>query len=408
MEKIAVSNTRNRLLYIGKVSPFPVLFLMNFILGLAMSFFAPYSSLFGLDEVGMSNLGFGVFMTIMSLGGVVISTYIGKISDQKESRKPLLILTTIAALIGYIGFAYSRNYYVLLLIGFFLLGTASAAMPQLWAYAREALKQSDVPVQETPYVMNIFRMFFALSWTFGPALAAWLLVLMGFKGLFLFVALGYALVLAVIFFLLKDVPREKTPSREQVVLSKFIFKPHIFANLFAMLLLTAAATINMLNMPQFVTKVLHGTEMDVGIIFSVPPIFEVPLMIVFGILATKLDNGLLIRAGFLIFSIYFLLILFVTEPWQIYPLQLLSAAQVAITAGIAVTYFQNFIPDEPGTATTLYMNTTQIGSTVSYLIFGITAELLDYSNVFIICLAFTTIGFLILLISSKQKATLKN
>lgn len=405
MEKIAVAGSKDRMLYIWKVAPFPILFLTNFILGLSMSFFAPYSSLFGIDEVGMSNIEFGIFMTVVSIGGVFISTYIGKLSDVRESRKRLLIITLVAALLGYGGFAYFRNYYALLLIGFFLLGTASAAIPQLWAYAREALKQSPVPDSETPYVMNIFRMFFALSWTFGPALAAWILVLTGFSGLFLFVALGYGLVIPIIFFLLKDVPREKTVKKEQIVLRKFIFQPHIFANLFAMLLLTAATTINMLNMPQFVTKILNGTEMDVGIIFSVPPIFEVPLMIAFGILATKWDNGLLIRIGFLISSVYFLLMLFVSEPWQIYPLQILNAAQVAITAGIAITYFQNFIPEEPGTATTLFMNTTQIGSTVSYLLFGIAAEVLNYNNVFIICFAFSTIGFFILLIYGKVKGS---
>lgn len=105
--------------------------------------------------------------------------------------------------------------------------------------------------------------------------------------------------------------------------------------------------------------------MDIGVIFSVPPIFEVPLMIMVGMLATKIDNGLLIKIGFLLACTYFLLFAFVTEIWQIYPLQILSAAQVSITAGIAISYFQDFIPDAPGTATTLYMNITQVGSTCS-------------------------------------------
>jgi SET family sugar efflux transporter-like MFS transporter len=399
---------KDRLLYVWKIPSFPILFLTNFIVGLSSSFFAPYSSLFGLDEVGMSNIGFGVFMTIMSLGGITISTYIGKRSDQKVSRKRLMILTSIAAVLGYFGFAYLRNYYLLAIVGFFLLGTASATTPQLWAYAREVLSKSNVPKHETPYVMNVFRAFFALAWTVGPALAAWVLLMLGFRGLFSFVALGYFLTLLAITFLLKDVPFTKVEKKKKVVLRKVIFQPYIFANIVAMLLLTASTSINMMNVPQFVTKVLHGTEMNVGIIFSVPPVFEVPFMLAFGVLATKLDNALLIKLGFLISFIYFSLIGFVTEPWQIYPLQILSAAQVSITAGIAVTYFQDFIPSEPGTATTLYMNTQQVGSILSFLLFGVLSQYLNYRSVFYVCVAFTGIALLILLISGKQQVKYEN
>jgi len=66
---------------------FPVLLLGNFVFGLAMSFFTPYASLFGIDEVGMSNIQFGFFMTIISVGAVLITTIIGKTSDRVSSRK---------------------------------------------------------------------------------------------------------------------------------------------------------------------------------------------------------------------------------------------------------------------------------------------------------------------------------
>lgn len=397
------ANIKNRLFYVWKLPSFPLLFIMNFIFGLSMSFFAPFSSLFGIDEVGMSNIEFGFFMTIMSIGGVLFSTYIGKLSDRNVSRKKLLMFTSLAAIIGYASLAYLRNYYVLSFVAFFLLGMSAATVPQLWAYAREALKQTDVPENETPYVMNVFRAFFALAWTVGPALASWVLISLGFKGLFLFVALGNFIALVAIRLYLKNTVPSITGGKKTVVLRKFIFIPHIFANIVAVLLLTTSISMNMLNMPQFVTKVLGGTEMHVGMVFSVPPIFEVPFMIIVGILAIKWDNALLIRIGFLITFIYFSLMLLVTEPWHIYPLQIFSAAQVSIISGIAVTYFQNFIPDEPGTATTLYMNTTQIGSTVGYLLFGFFSQYISYSNVFIICMVLTGIALIVLVSAGREK-----
>jgi MFS transporter, SET family, sugar efflux transporter len=397
------SSAKKRLLFIWSIPTFPVLFLINFILGLSMSFFIPFSSLFGLDEVGMTNTGFGIFMTILALGGVAISSYIAKLSDTTFSRKKLLIITAFTGIIGYSLFAFLRNYYALSLTAFFVLGTTAAALPQLWAYARDALRDANVPNEETPLIMNVFRMFFALSWTVGPALAAWLLLMLGFKGLFLFVAGGYLLTFLSIVFLLKEVPKHTESSPESLSVKKWLVKPHIFGNLAAALLLSAAASIHMLNVPQFVTKVLNGSEIDVGIIFSVPPIFEVPMMIAAGLLATKIDNGILVRIGFFIAFVYFLLFSLVTEPWQIYPLQILSAAQVSITAGIAISYFQDFIPEAPGTATTLYMNTTQIGSTVGYLLFGLLSEFISYGNLILIYAFSAGAGFVFLAVLGKMK-----
>lgn len=396
-------NLKEKALFVWRIPTFPVLFLINTILGFSTSFFIPFSSLFGIDEVGMSNAGFGVFMTVLALGGVVISSSIAKRSDTKLSRRKLLLITTLTGVIGYALFAFLRNYIALSLTAFFLLGASAAAVPQLWAYARDALKDSNIPAEQTPFIMNIFRMFFALAWTVGPALGAWLLILIDFQGLFLFVAAGYLLAFLTTWFLLKDVPKQQVVNKEALSVKSSLTKSHILANLAAALCLSAATSIHMLNVPQFVTKVLHGSEMDVGLIFSVPPVFEVPMMIGLGLLATRMDVSLLVKLGFITAFTYFLLFNFVTEPWQIYPLQILSAAQVSITGGIAISYFQDFMPEAPGTATTLYMNTTQIGSTVGYLLFGLISEVINYDHMIAVYTLFAGFACLCMVLYGKER-----
>ncbi|WP_409293767.1 sugar efflux transporter [Peribacillus sp. SCS-26] len=403
MKNRPISILLERVVFVWKIPSFPVLFLLNTIFGLAMSFFLPFSSIFGIDEAGMSNGAFGIFMTITAIGGVLISSFIAKKSDTNLSRKKILILSAAAGILGYILYAYLRNYWALTLAGFFVLGTSSAAVPQLWAYARDVLRKNDIRQEDTPLVMNIFRMFFALAWTVGPAFGAWLLHISGFQGLFLSVAGGYVLALAAIIFLLKDIDSTGKVEQGPLEVKKFLVKPHIFGNLAAAFLLSTAFSIHMLNVPQFVTKVLDGTEMQVGIIFSVAPIFEVPMMIIVGMLATKMDVAILIRIGFTLAFVYFFLFAFVTEPWHIYPLQIISAAQVSITAGIAISYFQDFMPEAPGTATTLYMNTTQIGSTAGYLLFGFISEVISYGQLIIIYTILAAAGVLFLFLFGRQK-----
>ena len=408
MKQTFFSKVKERALFIWKIPSFPSLFLINFIFGLSSSFFLPFSSIFGIDEAKMSNIEFGIFMTITALGGVFISSYLARLSDTNTSRKRLLILTSAAGVIGYSLYAFLRNYYALSLTGFFILGASAGTIPQLWAYARDALKSANIPNEEAPLIMNVFRMFFALSWTAGPAIGSVLLMKAGFTGLFLFVAAGYLLALVTIIFLLKDISNQKVSADKPPMVKTYIKRPYISGYLAAAFMLSAATSIHMLNIPQFVTKALHGSELDVGLVFSVPPIFEVPFMVIVGILATKINNAILIRIAFSIAFIYFSMIGFVKEPWQILPLQILSAAQISVTAGIAISFFQDLIPEAPGMATTLYMNTTQIGSTIGYLMFGFISEAISYRSVITVYTVMAGIGVLCQFLLAKEKQEVPN
>jgi SET family sugar efflux transporter-like MFS transporter len=243
MKKNILSSMKERVVFVWKIPSFPILLLINLIFGLSSSFFVPFSSLFGIDEVGMSNIGFGIFMTIMAIGGIVISSYIAKLSDTRMSRKKILIISSIFGAIGYTLFAFLRSYIPLSLSAFFVLGVSASSIPQLWAYARDALKAADVKKEEVPFVMNIFRMFFALSWTIGPALASWLLVQVGFKGLFLFVGAGNFLAFLTIVFLLKDMESERITTQKAPNVREYLKKKHILGNLGAALLLSCASSI---------------------------------------------------------------------------------------------------------------------------------------------------------------------
>ncbi|MGG0719617.1 MFS transporter [Robertmurraya massiliosenegalensis] len=157
MKNIRMSTAIEKAVFVWRIPSFPILFLINTIFGLSMSFFVPFSSLLGIDEVGMSNASFGIFMTVMAIGGVVISSYIAKRSDTKTSRRTLLLLTSLTGILGYTLFAFLRDYLALMLTAFVLLGTTAAAVPQLWAYARDALKAAKIPNEETPFIMNVLK-----------------------------------------------------------------------------------------------------------------------------------------------------------------------------------------------------------------------------------------------------------
>ena len=104
-----------------------------------------------------------------------------------------------------------------------------------------------------------------------------------------------------------------------------------------------------------------------------------------GLWATRVPPARLIRHAALLAVVYYGALALTRDPWHVFPLQVLSAALVAVTGGLAITFFQDFLPGQAGTATNLYMNAFRIGSTLAYLAFGFLAEALGYRGVFAAC-----------------------
>jgi SET family sugar efflux transporter-like MFS transporter len=165
-----------------------VLLLGNVLVGIAYSFVIPFLSLFGTREVGLRPVPFSLFMTTTSLGAIACSTVLARWSDGRLARRTVLLIGAVAGCLGYLGYAFVRDVTWLTLVGVFVLGIASVTFSQVFAYARDLFGRRGVSTNEIPLYMNVFRLFFALSWTVGPAIAAWVLQSSGFRGLFLVAA----------------------------------------------------------------------------------------------------------------------------------------------------------------------------------------------------------------------------
>jgi SET family sugar efflux transporter-like MFS transporter len=346
----------------------------NCVLGMGQSFVMPFMSLFGTQAVKMSLGVFGVFMTANALLSITIGTWLSHRSDTNLSRRGLLLLGSLAGVLGYVGYAFVREPWLLFVIGGGVLGFASLTFAQLFAYARELVERSDAPKSDVPLYMNAFRMAFALAWTVGPALAAFMLRAFSFAGLFLGAAALYLALFVLVARCVRDSAPVVRPQAGKSRLRDVLARRDVLLWFLALTLMLGAHTMSINNMSLLVLHVLGGTESQVGVIFSLAPLFELPLMLYVGLLATRIRTEKLIRGAMLLASVYYLGLTFVRVPYEIYPLQALSAAFVSVTSGVAITFFQNKLPDQLGAATNLYANASRIGSTSSYLTFGFVAS----------------------------------
>ncbi|AOS46216.1 Sugar efflux transporter A [Lacunisphaera limnophila] len=381
---------------------FGIMALSNLVLGMAYSFVAPFYSMFGTLEVGMTNWVFGVFMTVTSLSGIVITTFLSRWSDTRISRRAILLLACVCGVAGYAGYAYVRDVIWLTVIGSLALGVSSITFAQLFAYQREFLTRHGVPDAEAPLYMNIFRLLFSLAWTIGPAIAAWVMIKYSYEGIFLTCAAMFGLLFVIVWRYIPARPPTAAAMANKVPLSQVLRRPYLLCYFAAFVLVFICVTMGMMNLPLLILQTLGGTAEQVGIAFSVAPVFELPLMFWFGLLASRSHPGRLIRIGMIIAVAYYALLFFVTQPWHIYPLQILSAAMIAVVSGIAITFFQSYIPDQPGTATNLYTTANRIGSTIGYLSFGSLAGSFGYRAIFLVCAVLCSAAFLLLWLSREK------
>jgi len=382
-----------------------VVLFCNLFLGLAFAFVAPFYSIFGTIEVGMSNWTFGLFMTTTSVSGIVLSTVLARWSDTRFSRRSVLLVACAFGAAGYAGFAFVRSVLWLTVIGSVALGIASITFSQLFAYAREAIDLHGVPPEEAPLYMNIYRVVFSLAWTIGPAIAAWVMIRYSFRGTFLICAGLFILVFAVVWLFFPSRRPNAAGAAARVPLGRLLRRPDLLCYFSAFVLVFICGTMGIMNLPLMILHTLHGSQEQVGIAYSVAPFFEFPFLLLFGLLASRGHPGKLIRLGFVIAVAYYALLSLVHAPWEVYPIQVLSAAMVAVVSGIAITFFQDYIPNQPGTATNLYSTANRIGSTFGYLGFGTLTSLLGYRSVFLVCSGICAAAFLLLWLARKEHET---
>jgi SET family sugar efflux transporter-like MFS transporter len=349
-------------------------------------------SLFGTREVGMTPLAFGVFMTTTSVSGILLSTHLARWSDTLWSRRSVLMLGGVMSALGYVGYAVTRNVWLLGLFGAVFTGIGSVTFSQLFALSRDVFELGGIEPRRVPLFMNIVRLFYALAWTAGPAVGAALVARSFALAFAAAAALLFAFAALVALLVPATPPSEKTrEAARQMPLSVACKNPLLLANFAAFSLYAACGTMGMLNLPLLLLNELRGSEHHVGIAYSIAPVFELPFMVYAGILASRIRLEKLVAASMLLACFYYTGLYLAHTPEHVYALQIASAAIVAVMSGVAISFFQAFLPNQPGSATNLFSSASKLGGMIGYLAFGTIAGQWGHRAVF----AFSAVATLI-------------
>lgn len=147
-------------------------------------------------------------------------------------------------------------------------------------------------------------------------------------------------------------------------------------------LMWGSNSLYIINMPLFIINELHLPEKLVGVMMGTAAGLEIPTMLIAGYFAKRLGKRFLMRVAAVGGVCFYAGMLMAHSPVILLGLQLLNAIFIGILGGIGMLYFQDLMPGQAGSATTLYTNTSRVGWIIAGSVAGIVAEIWNYHAVF--------------------------
>ncbi|CAB3722018.1 Sugar efflux transporter A [Trinickia soli] len=413
-----------RLVGLVRIPHFVLLTAATLMLGVALSFTAPYLSLFGVEQAGMSPMRLGAFMTLVSASGVFASTAVGRWSDRTQRHRAPLVASLVAAALGFASLGFLRGYPELMVVGGLLLGPGAASLSQIFSFGHAVLRIDD-PAQDE-FAAAALRTLLSVAWVFGPAIGALILAQAGFTGLFAFAAASFA-ASAVITLRMSETRAESVearndeePERSSVTRNEAFVeygagdisvaqvqpasdaavvergRKTIPRLLLALTLIGLAANATMILLPLYMVHELHGTRLTVSAALGAGALLEIPMMLWLGAISSRLHKPSWLTASAAVHAVYFVALALLGEPQMIVPLQILPAAVVAITSCLGMTHVQDLMPGETGAATALFFNASRVGSILSGVLSGAIVSAFGYRVAFLLCAGLAVCAFVLL------------
>ncbi|HDG1690647.1 TPA: MFS transporter [Kluyvera georgiana] len=353
--------------------------LVAFMMGVAGALQAPTLSLFLSREVGVQPFWVGLFYTVNAIAGIAVSLALAKRSDSRGDRRKLIMFCCLMAVGNALLFAFNRHYLTLITCGVMLASIANAAMPQLFALARE---YADSSAREVVMFSSVMRAQLSLAWVIGPPLAFMLALNYGFTTMFAIAAGIFILSLTLIALTLPSVARVEQPA--DVVQNQISgWKDSNVRMLFiASTLMWTCNTMYIIDMPLWISSDLGLPDSLAGILMGTAAGLEIPAMIVAGyyvkhfgkrrMMVTAVAAGVLFYVGLIFFHSHTALLI----------LQLFNAVFIGIVAGIGMLWFQDLMPGRAGAATTLFTNSISTGVILAGIVQGALAQSFGHFSVY--------------------------
>ncbi|AHM44422.1 TPA: sugar efflux transporter SetB [Escherichia coli] len=352
--------------------------IVAFLTDIAGALQTPTLSIFLTDEVHARPAMVGFFFTGSAVIGILVSQFLAGRSDKRGDRKSLIVFCCLLGVLACTLFAWNRNYFVLLFVGVFLSSFGSTANPQMFALARE---HADKTGREAVMFSSFLRAQVSLAWVIGPPLAYALAMGFSFTVMYLSAAVAFIVCGVMVWLFLPSMQKELPLATGTVEAPRRNRRDTLLLFVICTLM-WGSNSLYIINMPLFIINELHLPEKLAGVMMGTAAGLEIPTMLIAGYFAKRLGKRFLMRVAAVGGVCFYAGMLMAHSPVILLGLQLLNAIFIGILGGIGMLYFQDLMPGQAGSATTLYTNTSRVGWIIAGSVAGIVAEIWNYHAVF--------------------------
>ncbi|EEV0799001.1 sugar efflux transporter SetB [Escherichia coli] len=352
--------------------------IVAFLTGIAGALQTPTLSIFLTNEVHARPAMVGFFFTGSAVIGILVSQFLAGRSDKRGDRKSLIVFCCLLGVLACTLFAWNRNYFVLLFVGVFLSSFGSTANPQMFALARE---HADKTGREAVMFSSFLRAQVSLAWVIGPPLAYALAMGFSFTVMYLSAAVAFIVCGVMVWLFLPSMQKELPQATGTVEAPRRNRRDTLLLFVICTLM-WGSNSLYIINMPLFIINELHLPEKLAGVMMGTAAGLEIPTMLIAGYFAKRLGKRFLMRVAAVGGVCFYAGMLMAHSPVILLGLQLLNAIFIGILGGIGMLYFQDLMPGQAGSATTLYTNTSRVGWIIAGSVAGIVAEIWNYHAVF--------------------------
>lgn len=383
------------------------IYFMSFATGVVGALLLPTMSIFFADAVGVSPFWVGIPYAGIALASIVYNQAVGGWSDSLADRRPLIVALCLVGVLACVVFAFSRRYWVTCASAVTLLSLAMVSFSQMLAYSLEYAERR-LPLERIALFNAIVRAQIAFAWVAGPPLGFLLVSYFGFTTLYLTASALFVLVAVVSPQLLPALGKIQSADLSSGPgfwrTGTWVQQRSLLICLLALSVMWGVNNAYLISLPLHLTRNLVIDTAWVGWIMGTAAGLEVPVMLLAGVLAARLNPLYLVRASGLAGLMLYAGIYWADALWQLFVLQLANAVFIGILAGLGVSVVQQMLPGRAGSASALYTNTTHAGTLLSSLLVSTVAEGYGYHSVFLANIALVAVATVLFFFVRQRRA----
>ena len=376
-----------------------------FIIGIAGALQAPTLSRYLAEDVKVNPYQVGLFYSINAVAGIVVSFLLAQYSDNKGVRRNIILFCCLMGIGNCITFAFSRQYFILVTVGIFFSAFTSAAMPQIFASARE---YTDKTGRNVVVFNGILRAQLSLAWVIGPPLSFALAVNYGFTIMYLSAAAMFFVAMLIVFLCFPVIKRPASVTKKQEPKEKIFNNPNVILLFIASISMGTANMMYLIDMPLYIDDILPGSPSLPGHLMGIAAAIEIPAMLIASMLVPRFGNKNLICFAVICGIIFYIGMVSTQNKWMLIGLQFFNGLFIGIIASIGLIYFQDLLPKRTGVASTLFNNCISSSIILAGMLQGVISANFGHQSIYTISLAMVILSFILCLIIQPPPSTIKS